>query len=172
MVETVVGAVMFAMIDASAITALAEWLVSISWEAWPQQPRLVPDQIRPAFVQDPEWHGFYKRTEGLVQYLAQLAAYRTATSSTLYSTRNRWLSVVMPGARIDAHRDVTPSDRLARVHVPIMTNPHARFIVDGEPHWMRTGCAYLVDTSRLHEIRNDGQWPRVHLMFDVHRGSV
>jgi len=135
------------------VTAVALWLSTIPFEDWPQQTRLEDGNIRPAMVTDPDWYGFHVVTDHLVNRWGE--------------TYNRILSVVMPGHSIPEHVDRQPENWTGRIHIPIFTNDRAIFIADGEPFHMQAGKAYFVNTLAKHEIRNDGDTPRIHLMFDV-----
>jgi len=81
----------------------------------------------------------------------------------------RMLSVVMPGNYIEPHRDQQAPYWLCRVHVPLATNDRSDFIVDGQSHHMEVGKAYRVNTLAEHSVINDGDSPRVHLMWDVRK---
>lgn len=133
-------------------TPIAEWITAIPFEDWPQQTHLEDKKIRPAMVTDLGWHGFGDVTEPLVRKIAD-KDYR------------RMLSVIMPGHVIPAHRDV--QDHVTRVHVPITTNEQAKVHFGNESFHMQVGTAYLFNTEELHTIRNDGETPRIHLMFDI-----
>lgn len=145
----------FASVD---VTAVAAWLASIPFEAWPQQ-RL--DELRPAMVTDLGWRGFREIASPIV---AELMPRFPGCSPFQHM-----LSAVMPGHRIESHRDEQAPYWVCRVHVPLMSNPDARFITCGVAHHLETGFAYDVDTRDDHAVVNDGETPRVHFMFDVRR---
>ena len=77
------------------------------------------------------------------------------------------LSCVMPGKFIEPHTDQQDPGWITRIHVPLTTNPKAIFFSDDKPYHMEVGMAYKVNTLLKHAIRNDGDTPRIHLMFDV-----
>ena len=54
-----------------------------------------------------------------------------------------------------------------RVHVPLLTNDEALFIVNGIPYNLKVGGAYKVNTLAEHAVKNNGPTPRIHLMFDI-----
>lgn len=141
------------------IDALVRWIEGVEFSEWPQQHRLADGQIRPAMVTDLSWHGFGAMTEAVVSEL--MLGYPGCRA------RQRMLSVVMPGHSIDRHRDEQPPHWRTRVHVPLVTNPLATF--NGEH--MAAGRVYEVDTREMHEVRNGGLTPRIHLMFDVVEGK-
>lgn len=147
-----------ARVDVAEVLA---WISAIDFAEWPQQHR-VDAQLRPAMVNDLAWQGFGARTDTLV---AELLAHLPAGARDC----NRMLSVVMPGHSIEAHCDVQPSEWITRVHVPLTTNDRATIVIGGQSHHLEVGMAYLVDTRIEHAVRNDGNTPRIHFMFDVRR---
>lgn len=74
-----------------------------------------------------------------------------------------------PDGRILRHSDPIHqiSDRLLRIHVPIMTSDAVRFLVNDERIVMRAGEAWHVDVRFPHEVHNAGIHPRVHLVLDL-----
>lgn len=144
------------------VQSVAEWVSSIGFEEWPQQHRLPDRQIRPAMVTDLAWHGFGAVTDALVAAVMS-EHFPDATSY------QRMLSVVMPGHHIDPHVDQHVPGWLCRVHVPLRTNPRSWFVIEGERHNLYEGSAYRFNTQLEHEVFNDGDSPRIHLMFDVRR---
>ncbi len=82
---------------------------------------------------------------------------------------NRMLSVVMPGHRIEPHRDPQGPTWCFRAHVPLTSNEQSRFISGGVAHNLRPGFAYRVDTREEHSVENDGDTPRIHFMWDIER---
>ena len=74
-----------------------------------------------------------------------------------------------PGGHIDWHVDtVMSADKDAgRFHIPIITNPQARFQVAKEVDYLDAGELYYTDTSFPHTVRNDGTETRTHLIIDI-----
>jgi hypothetical protein len=140
------------------IDRVVEWISAIPLVAWPQQLPADDGSLRPAMVNDLAWYGFGEASDHIVNQLL-LPGCRAA---------NRMLSVLMPGARIEAHRDRQLDDWLARVHVPLLTDKDAVCTVGGAPFHMRPGMAYLFNTLEEHSSVNAGTQPRIHFMFDVH----
>lgn len=116
--------------------------------------------IRPAMVNDQGWHEFGLKTDLLVDQILQ---YAPGAKSGL-----RMLSVVMPGHSIPPHADQQAPGWVYRVHVPLVTNDKALFLVDDETWCMEAGMAYRIDTRVPHMIRNAGDTPRIHFMVDCH----
>lgn len=136
------------------VAPLTTWVKKIPIDDWPRQSSGVP-----AMVTDFDWHGFGARTTPLVHELLQIFHEPTAYQ--------RMLSVVLPDHRIELHADRQVPSWICRVHVPLITNPSAYFIVNGARHHLEPGLAYAVNTTELHEVINEGATPRIHLMFDV-----
>lgn len=146
------------------VRPLRQWISGIDFAEWPQQHRLADGGLRPAMVTDLGWHGFGRVVQDVtVALLAMITMYSSTESF------NPLLSVVMPGHKIDAHRDEQQPDWICRVHVPIVTNTRALMRIGGEPHHLAVGTAYLVNTMKEHSVENLGDTPRVHYMFDVRR---
>ena len=137
------------------VSSIIEWVTAIPFEEWPQQ-HPVNGQLRPAMVKDLMWHG-----------LASAVAPALDAVQVGGRVSNVLLTVVMPGQGIDEHVDYQPDHWLARIHVPLTTNEESQFIVGGEHHHMNVGSAYLVNTTVEHAVRNDGDTPRIHLMWDI-----
>jgi len=79
------------------------------------------------------------------------------------------LFLLAAGQAHPAHTDVQPPDWVTRVHVPVITNDKAIAWTEDGTITMRAGVAYRFDTRRPHAVRNDGETPRVHLVFDVRK---
>lgn len=125
---------------------MAAWIAAIPLADWPQQHR-IDEQLRPAMVTDPAWHGFMEISDPIIEHFGK--------------TGWRALSCVMPRHSIPQHCDEAPC--AYRAHVPLLTNSRATF--NGEH--LAAGFAYAIDPRVPHEIRNDGVTPRIHFMFDV-----
>lgn len=73
-----------------------------------------------------------------------------------------------PGSRIKEHKDhdLAADWGQARVHVPVTTNPGVTFLLNREPVAMAPGQAWYLRLSDPHEVTNDGDTDRVHLVID------
>ncbi|MFF3505021.1 aspartyl/asparaginyl beta-hydroxylase domain-containing protein [Streptomyces sp. NPDC003247] len=56
---------------------------------------------------------------------------------------------------------------VARLHVPVVTNPDAVLFLDGVEHRWQPGDFWFGDFSRTHRVQNTGTEHRVHLVIDV-----
>jgi len=71
------------------------------------------------------------------------------------------VAIHTPGTRLPEHQD--GHDKF-RFHIPIFTNPDARFIINGHDiHLPADGWCYLVNTTYLHSTNNRGNIDRVHI---------
>jgi hypothetical protein len=139
---------------------LIRWVDGIDRETWPAWFGKGPE--RPSVVNDPGWEGLNSRTQRIVSELLEL--FPKGSSDTYRS-----MTVVHPGDYVPPHTDTLCPGWLTRIHVPIVTNPKAVFIVEGKEHHMEVGMSYQVNPGRQHAIRNGGKASRIHLMFDVKR---
>lgn len=77
------------------------------------------------------------------------------------------LAMLNPGGSIPAHRDSAPLLKLShRIHVPLITYPEVRFVIDGVNHKFEPGVAFELNNQRLHCVENPTPLPRTHLIFD------
>ena len=81
---------------------------------------------------------------------------------------------LLAGGRILPHRDSHPSFGVGhRIHVPIVTNPRVRFMIDGRPYQLEVGQAYEINNQKTHSVMNKGTTDRINFIFDyVPRGAT
>jgi hypothetical protein len=66
-----------------------------------------------------------------------------------------------PKTRLPEHQD---SPEKFRFHIPILTNPDAKFVIDGKTlHLPADGWVYIVNTTYPHYTDNQGDTTRVHI---------
>lgn len=72
-----------------------------------------------------------------------------------------------PGAVLHPHRDLTGASSNARIrfHVPIITNEKF-FNVSKQRVIMAEGELWALDTSYLHEVKNESDFTRVHIVIE------
>lgn len=157
----------FGLTDRKLLDDAIAWITSIPFARWPQQMRspLAPSEIRPAMVNNLSWEDFGKRTDALTEHALDIVPNKGPADA-----RNRMLSVVMPGARIEPHddRNVLTSTFRYRAHVPLTSNDHAWWIHHRRADVLEVGAVYVVRVDHEHAVWNAGDSPRVHLTFDVH----
>lgn len=74
---------------------------------------------------------------------------------------------LLPGEVISPHRDAHPSFHHGhRIHIPIITNPRVRFMIDGRPYKMKVGEAYEINNQKTHSVMNKGAEERINFIFD------
>jgi quercetin dioxygenase-like cupin family protein len=74
---------------------------------------------------------------------------------------------LLAGGRILPHRDSHPSFGAGhRIHVPIVTNPRVRFMIDGRPYQLQVGEAYEINNQKVHSVMNKGTQDRINFIFD------
>ena len=74
---------------------------------------------------------------------------------------------LLAGGRILPHRDTHPSFGAGhRIHVPIITNPRVRFMIDGRPFQLEVGQAYEINNQKVHSVMNKGDVDRINFIFD------
>jgi len=73
-----------------------------------------------------------------------------------------------PGASIQKHRDTGYSFEMGKVrlHIPIITNPKVEMLVADELIPMQTGECWYCNFHIEHEVRNNSDQPRVHIILD------
>lgn len=73
-----------------------------------------------------------------------------------------------PGAVLHAHRDLTGASSNARIrfHVPIITNDKVFFNVSKKRVIMSHDELWALDTSYLHEVKNESDETRVHIVIE------
>jgi len=74
-----------------------------------------------------------------------------------------------PGSVIREHQDhdLTAEQGVARVHVPVATNPGVEFQLNHRPVTMLPGEAWYLRLADPHSVTNRGDADRVHLVLDV-----
>jgi len=73
-----------------------------------------------------------------------------------------------PGSIIKQHRDddLEAERGSARLHIPIVTNPHVDFRLNGDRVILDPGSVWYLRLSDPHSVANRGSADRVHLVVD------
>jgi hypothetical protein len=67
------------------------------------------------------------------------------------------------------HQDSASTDYMARIHIPLWTNQKCVHICQGEHlHMPADGSAYIMWVNLWHQIRNDSDEPRYHIIMDAY----
>jgi quercetin dioxygenase-like cupin family protein len=100
--------------------------------------------------------------------LAHCPCFREVLASFACETKAVRLMALAPGAEITPHRDRGGSfeDGLARLHIPIVTDPAVVFTLDGEAVHFSAGATWYMNANCLHAVRNGSPRERVHLVLD------
>lgn len=74
-----------------------------------------------------------------------------------------------PGSVIKPHydHDLAAEHGVARIHIPITTNPDVEFLLNGTPVKMAPGEAWYLRLMDTHSVANRGATDRVHLVIDA-----
>lgn len=71
------------------------------------------------------------------------------------------------GGVIKTHRDTHPSFHYGhRIHIPIVTNPRVRLMIDGRPYKLEVGKVYEINNQQQHSVMNKGKEGRINFIFD------
>jgi hypothetical protein len=73
------------------------------------------------------------------------------------------------GCKSLVHKDADTSEYMARLHIPLWTNQKAVFIAEGKHlHMPADGSAHIIWANIWHQIRNDSDIDRYHLIMDIY----
>ncbi len=77
------------------------------------------------------------------------------------------------GVHIKPHQDheLGYEDNNFRIHIPIITNEHVRFILNGERLIMLPGECWYTNVNYTHSVSNKGDIARIHLVIDGERNA-
>jgi aspartyl/asparaginyl beta-hydroxylase (cupin superfamily) len=135
---------------------LITWIDGINRATWPDWGK---GSFRPAVVNYPDWENLTEHTARIVSEL--LALFPGCTDTY------RSITTIHPGDYVPPHTDTLVPGWMSRIHVPILTNPGALFIMDDVEHHLDVGMSYQVNPGKPHAVANRGDCTRIHLMFDV-----
>ncbi|WP_447727352.1 aspartyl/asparaginyl beta-hydroxylase domain-containing protein [Sphingomonas koreensis] len=100
--------------------------------------------------------------------LAQTPAFRALLAQFRCPLHAVRLMRLTPGSVIKPHRDhdLAAEWGVARIHIPITTNPDVEFLLNGTPLAMAPGEAWYLRLADEHAVANRGTTDRVHLVID------
>jgi hypothetical protein len=84
-----------------------------------------------------------------------------------YPSRAR-ITCLKAGAKSLVHKDADNNEYMARIHIPLITNPKCVFIQNGHNLYMEPGSVWMVWVNQWHQIRNDSNEDRYHLIMDAY----
>ena len=77
-----------------------------------------------------------------------------------------------PGSEVPPHIDIHYYWRThIRIHIPVITNPSVRFTCGGDSVHMAPGECWIFDSFQLHDVQNQGDERRIHLVIDTVGGE-
>ncbi len=78
------------------------------------------------------------------------------------------LMALAAGGRILPHTDPGGGfeDGVARLHIPIITDPRVLFHIDGETVHFAAGQTWYMNANCVHAVDNDSELERIHLVID------
>lgn len=82
--------------------------------------------------------------------------------------RRARVACLKAGCKSLVHKDADSSDYMARLHIPIFSNDKCVFIADGEHLYMEPGSVYMAWVNIWHQIRNDSDEDRYHIIMDAY----
>ncbi len=137
--------------------SLIHWVLSIPLDEWPHD---VHRTDRQPTMANESWRDLKTKSAVLIGCLAPFL--------NGAKIDRRHISIVMPGHDVFPHKDQFDNDWLYRVHVPLVTNEGAVFMVEDHAYHLKVGSAYKVNVSKRHSVANNGAIPRIHFMFDCY----
>jgi hypothetical protein len=84
-----------------------------------------------------------------------------------YPRRAR-VTCLKAGCKSLVHSDGPMNEYIARIHIPLFTNDKCVFVCDGVDLYMEAGSVYMVWVNTWHQIRNDSNEDRYHIILDAY----
>lgn len=124
--------------------------------------------LRSASGRSDDLHAHGHTSFGDTEALRSCSYFRATIDSFDCDKQSVRLLSLAPGATIGAHRDPGGSieDGLARLHIPIVTDPAVLFTLDGEDVHFSAGATWYMNANCMHAVRNGAATARVHLVLD------
>jgi hypothetical protein len=77
-----------------------------------------------------------------------------------------------PRSEVPSHIDIHYYWRThIRIHIPVITNPSVRFTCGSDSVHMASGECWIFDSFQLHNVQNDSDERRIHLVIDTVGGE-
>ena len=109
----------------------------------------------------PLWQDWSTLLEPVIAHATAAYGYPNGRTARIMLAR------LAAGKSVARHVDTSPSAEVPhKIHVPLQTNPRVRFMIDDGDYTLERGRAYEVNNRRPHEVRNESDDDRVHLIFD------
>jgi len=163
------------------ISALRERVSLLSEEFWNTQDKGKPNkfdaldktehivfrfitsfQSHKNYTDFPIWEDWKADIQGLLEITRNFYNYKEAIYSRIM------LAKLPAGEAIKPHIDRSPAAEFPhKIHIPIITNEKAVFMVKNESVNMCEGCIYEVNNRVIHSASNNGDKERIHLIFEL-----
>lgn len=109
----------------------------------------------------PLWSSWQRVLEPVLRDATRAYGYTNAAFPRIMLAR------LPPGGVIAPHRDGHPAAKWPhKIHVPLLTNPEADFVVDGVSVRLDEGEAVEINNMGVHAAVNRGASDRIHLIFE------
>lgn len=83
--------------------------------------------------------------------------------------RRARVTCLKAGSKSLVHSDGPPSEYISRIHIPLWTNEKCVHICEGYSlHMPADGSAYMLWVNNWHQIRNDSDEDRYHIIMDAY----
>lgn len=107
-----------------------------------------------------------KPTQACSGYIADVLT--DLSSLGFYPCRAR-ITCLKAHSKSTVHKDAGTSNYMARIHIPLWTNEKCVHISQGEHlHMPADGSAYILWVNQWHQIRNDSDEDRWHIIMDAY----
>lgn len=86
-----------------------------------------------------------------------------------FTPRRARVSLLRPSGATLLHSDATPDVYMARIHIPLWTNPLCVHHCDNfDLHMPADGSVYMLWVNRLHQVTNRSTENRYHIIMDAY----
>jgi hypothetical protein len=107
-----------------------------------------------------------KPTPGCVGYISEVL--NDLEQLGFYPRRAR-VSCLQAHSKSLVHKDSETNNYMARIHIPLITNEKCVHICDGQSlHMPADGSVYILWVNMWHQIRNDSDEDRHHIIMDAY----
>ena len=134
--------------------------------------RYFEDYTKITNISDPNWnkniknHALYNKYSSLIEKSLKQITDKTDIKVKDYLC---FFARLRPNGKVGEHKDTGNFlETCHRIHIPIVTHPECKYIIEGvEYHW-ETGKVYEFDNTRDHGVDNRNNAWRIHLMFNIY----
>jgi len=93
----------------------------------------------------------------------------TLLEENRFYPRRARVTVLKANSSSIVHADAPSDVYMCRIHIPLITNPKCiHWTENGESHMPADGSVYMLPVNVLHQIRNDSDEDRYHLIMDAY----